>query len=187
MAENLTVAELLDRVEQDLTLTSARDKAVAMVRMVPPPALPAVAMRVTALLLELRTRRGRDTTTAAGADDTRVSVDTPARSVDPPRPSSAPIGVRGAAQRAATRHASARIQAATKAWRDLLATKVPVDGVPTEVQDMSVRELTTLADTLYDASERLHALARTVDEHHVVCARHLPATALAAVGDGSWS
>ncbi|GAA5143281.1 hypothetical protein GCM10023340_08330 [Nocardioides marinquilinus] len=188
-----TITDILGRVEADASLATVEQKARGVLAACPPAVYPAVIVRLAAMLIEVRARRGRLVQQPAAAQTPRP-VDPPDRPHDlrppdpvadqPPRTPVRPPTSRPAP----SGHASPRIRAATLAWRDLLTTRLTMHGVAgpyeVEVQHMSPIELRNLADTMHDTTERLHALADTLEQHGVRSAADLEPAQIAAIGGG---
>lgn len=170
----MTVQEMIESVEA-MTGVGARERAVALVKMVPVKQRPAVLMRVTYMLLELRARRGQRLPSLPAGDDSRIPTSAPApRSRPVPKPSG----------RSPARRGSRRVEAAAMAWRELLSTRVRLGDRQVEVQDMSAEQLRSMADSLYDTHERVHALAVEVERAGASCARDLSSDVLGRVARG---
>lgn len=179
--------DLLCQVETDAATKPPAVRAQRLLDLIPPTAYRSA---VHALAVRLFETRSRLAIRAGDAHDDRELGFPP-----PPVPATAALAAERRAGLArkprevrkipgtAVVHASPRILAASRAWVDLINTEVPIPGTNTRLQlgDMSVDQLTTVADALYDAHTQVHALAEAIRACEVHTARQLPLETAAKV------
>jgi hypothetical protein len=153
--------DLLCQVEAEASTSTAREKATKLLALLPPGAYRAAVFALATALFTARTQ-----TSMRRADRT---IEEPSRRGRPP-------GVRNPATTKHLMHASPKILAASNAWNDWLATQVPIPGTTIRIPlgDMTVEQLTKVADCLYDAHEQIHRLADAMISAGVTTAKELP-------------
>lgn len=177
VTEPQTLQELLERVEADAALTSAEMQAEALISYIPEQLVKDSLLALAERLLSLRQLRGTGN---------RFTLPAPMRTIksETVQKQRRPDAGTSARQKRVERsgHASPKVALATKAWNELLETRIAFPGMSQKVAiaDMTSEQLHSLADSLYDTHEQVHRLAEHLSLNGVRCARELEPAALEA-------